>query len=154
MNVCQFLREKNISHEVLTHRRTFDAQRLAEAVNETGHHVAKTVLLCCNEDFLLAVLPATHEVDMAGARVLLRSDNVRLATEREVAESFPDCEAGAVPPFGSQYGMTTLVDDLLYESEYVVFESNTHDEAVRMRFGEYVELEKPVMIALSQPQTC
>ena len=111
--------------------------------------MAKTVLLKSDTDYLLAVVPATHTIDLADARVLLRSDYLELASEEELAKRFPDCETGAVPPFGSQYGMTTLVDSSLAEAEEIVFEGNTHNEAVRMRFGDYFELEKPVVTQLS-----
>ena len=128
------------------------AQRLAQAVSESGYHVAKTVLLKSYTDYLLAVVPATRTIDLADAQAMLRSDYLELASEEELAQRFPDCETGAALPFGSQYGMTTLVDQSLAEAEEIVFEGNTHDEAVRMRFGDYFELEKPVVTQLCYPE--
>ena len=154
MNVHDFLHRQDVGYEILHHTPTYDAQRLAQAVSESGYHVAKTVLLKSDADYLLAVVPATHTIDLADARLRLRSDYLALASEEELAERFPDCEMGAVPPFGSQYGMTTLVDESLSRAEDMVFEGNTHDEAVRMRFADYFELEKPVVTHLSHPEAC
>jgi len=154
MNVHEFLGQHQIEYETLPHRPTFDAQRLAQAVGETGYHVAKTVLVKSDADYLLAVVPAAHAVDLARARQLLKADYLELASEEEVSKRFPDCEAGAIPPFGSQYGMTTLLDEALCGTEQIVFEGNTHDEAVRMRMADYVELEKPVVTHLSHPEAC
>jgi len=154
MNVHEFLRRHKVDYELLYHTPTYDAQRLAQAVAESGYHVAKTVLLKSDADYLLALVPATHTIDLADARLLLRADYLELASEEELAKRFPDCETGAIPPFGSHYGITTLVDESLSESEEIVFEGNTHDEAIRMRFDDYFELEKPVVTHLSHPETC
>lgn len=152
MNIHNFLDQKKVAYETIQHRPTFDAQRLAEAVNESGRHVAKTVLLRSAKDYLLAVLPATHTIDLPGTRALLRTDDVALASEPEINEKFPDCETGAIPPFGSQYALTTLVDESLADAGQIVFEGNTHEEAIRMRFDDFFELEKPVVTQLSYPE--
>jgi len=154
MNVHEFLHQHKVNYEILHHAPTYDAQRLAQAVAESGHHVAKTVLLKSDADYLLAVVPATHTVDLADARLLLRAEYLKLASEEEIAQRFSDCDPGAIPPFGSHYDMTTLVDESLSESEEIVFEGNTHDEAIRMRFADYFALEKPVVTHLSYSEKC
>lgn len=150
MKVREVLNQSQVEYETLTHPRTCDAARLAEAVDESGHHVAKTVLLKTEQGYLLAVLPATHVVDLPGIQQILRT-KLELASESELVERFPDCETGAVPPFGSWYGMSTVVDESLADHECFVFESNTHSEAIRIRFEDYFELEKPVITSLSYP---
>ncbi len=154
MNVHEFLHQHKVEYQILHHAPTYDAQRLAQAVEETGYRVAKTVLLKSDADYLLAVVPATHVIDLADVQQLLRADSLELASEEELAKRFPDCETGAVPPFGSLYGVTTLVDESLSESEEIVFEGNTHDEAIRMRFVDYFELEKPVITRLGHTEPC
>ena len=98
---------------------------------------------------MLAVLQATHHVDLDAVRDLLGVASVDLATERELSAKFPDCELGALPPFGSQYGMRTLVDSSLAGDEEIVFEGNTHEEAVRLRFDDYVRLEHPMVASFT-----
>jgi len=148
MNLKVFLDENRVPYETITHQPAFDAQRLAQAVDEPGDHVAKTVLLKSGPDYLVAVLPATRSVDLAAMQQMLRTD-IHMATEPEVETHFPDCEAGVVPPFGSRFGMTTFVDEQLSENETIVFEANSHNEAIRMRYADYFELEKPVVTRLT-----
>ncbi|MBN2292218.1 MAG: YbaK/EbsC family protein [Pirellulales bacterium] len=152
MDIQEFLNKQKIEYEMIYHKPTYDSQRLAQAVAETGYHVAKTVLLKSDADYILAVVPATNTIDLADVGVMFRSNVLVLATEEEADELFPDCEAGVIPPFGSQYGLTTLLDEALSEVDEIVFEGNTHDEAVRMNYADYFELEKPVVTRLSHPE--
>ena len=145
MNVQQFLNERHVAFDVLAHRATYDAQRMAQAVDVPGREVAKTVLLRCpgGHDYAVAVLPATRRIDFTRAAKALGGEMVELATEIEISRHCPDCEIGALPPFGSQYGMKTIVDKSLAEDEEIVFEGNTHEEAIRMKYTDFCRLEKP-----------
>ncbi len=150
MNVREFLNDREVRFESIQHPPAFEAQRLAEAVDVTGHDVAKTVLVEASGECVLLVVPASHQVDFELARSALRSRDVELAGEGRLADQFPDCELGAVPPFGSRYGMPTVVDAALAEGETIVFEGNRHDEAIRMKVADYLELEKPAVTRLSR----
>jgi Ala-tRNA(Pro) deacylase len=112
-----------------------------------GRDVAKTVLLRANlnggRQFVVAVLPATKQIDFDRAAQLIHGGKLQLATEVEIGEHCPDCEFGVLPPFGSRYGMKTIVDSSLAEDEEIWFEGNTHNEAVRMKFDDFQQLEKP-----------
>lgn len=143
MNVTELLRQKDVGFKFIPHCNTYDAQRLAQSVHVTGRCVAKTVLLRVGTRFVVAVLPATTRVDLAKASELLDVDRVELATEAEIARHCPDCEVGALPPFGSYYGMRTIVDESLQKGEHIVFEGNTHHEAFRLRFVHFLRLERP-----------
>ncbi|MGI9427825.1 MAG: aminoacyl-tRNA deacylase [Bythopirellula sp.] len=144
MNLQNYLAEKNVNYEVLSHDTTYDAQRMSHAVHMSGHHVAKTVLLKTPAGFAVAVLPAAKVVDLQLAGKALGVSAVELATEHELAQHCSDCELGALPPFGSQYQMQTLVDERLAEDEQIVFEGNNHNESIKMKFGDYSNLERPV----------
>jgi Ala-tRNA(Pro) deacylase len=91
----------------------------------------------------MAVLPATRHINFDKAKAAFQSGPVLLAAEAEFARLFPDCERGALPPFGSKYGLTTVVDEWLTRDVEIVFEGNTHHEAIRMRFDDYAALEHP-----------
>lgn len=143
MNVKQFLQDRGVQYEDIPHYPTYQAQRLAEAVAVSGYEVAKTVLLRVDGQFMLAVLPAPKMVDLEQARRSLKARHVELASEEEFKRVFPDCEIGAIPPFGSQYGLKTIVDQSLSDDETIIFEGNTHDEAFRIRFADYCRLENP-----------
>jgi Ala-tRNA(Pro) deacylase len=143
MNLQEYLGRHHVPFEVLHHRPTYEAQRMAHAVHTSGYLVAKTVLLRVDggQQFVVAVLPATHRVEMQRVREVLACGHVQLASEEEVAKRCPDCERGALPPFGSLYGMRTLVDRALVEDEQIVFEGNTHDEAICMTLTDFQRIE-------------
>ena len=149
MKVEELLRQNGVWFEAIPHRTTFTAQRTAEAVHVTGDEVAKTVVLKADDRYVLAVLQATRNVDLERARTALGVKATRLATERELATLFPDCELGALPPFGSRYGLTTLVDEPLTHDAQVVIEGNSHDMAIRMNYADFARLERPRVAAFS-----
>lgn len=147
MTIAQYLEDRHCQFERVPHSPTYSAQRLAHELHVPGREVAKSVLLRANGGygFVVAVLPANKQVDLAKASELLGGSKIQLATEMEISAHCPDCDFGVLPPFGSQYGMTTIVDSSLAEDEEIVFEANTYDEAIRMRFDEYRKLENPLV---------
>ena len=150
MNIQEFLGRRQVAFEVLRHPQTFDAQHLAQSVHVSGHHVAKTVMLRTDKaNYVVAVLPATHHIDFDKARDALQAKTVELATELEVAQRCPDCEVGALPPFGSQYDMQTLVDLPLTTDDSILFEGTNHTEAIRMKCQDFLDVERPLVAAIS-----
>ena len=150
MNIQEFLGRAQVHFEVLQHPQTFDVQHLAQSVHVSGHHVAKTVMLRTdNANYIVAVLPATHHIDFVKARAVLQATTVELASELEVAQRCPDCEVGALPPFGSQYDMQTVVDSPLTTGDAILFEGTNHTEAIRMRCSDFLDVERPLVAAIS-----
>ena len=145
MNIAKMLQEKKVDFELIPHRETYEAQRMAQELHVSGRAVAKTVLLHVRNraNYVVAVLPAHKAVDLESAAQSLGGDPVELATERELAEQCPDCEMGVLPPFGSQYGMPTMADESLCQDEHIFFEGNTHHESIRMKFEDFVRIEQP-----------
>ena len=145
MNIETFLKERRCEFERIPHHPTYSAQRLAQELHVPGQEVAKTVLLRCNKGckLIVAVLPANKSIDLAAASKLLGGRKLQLATEMEIAEHCTDCEFGVLPPFGSRYGMRTIVDSSLADDEEIVFAANSHEEAIRMKFEEFLKVEDP-----------
>ena len=152
MIVQQFLDKHHAAYDVLMHPAAYDAQRMARSVHVAGVRVAKTVLLKADKGFkyVMAVLPATHHVDLALVKQAIGAGELELASEDEVAAHCVDCEVGAMPPFGSQMHIETLVDECLAREEVIVFEGNTHVEAIRMKYRDYYELEHPLVVQISR----
>jgi Ala-tRNA(Pro) deacylase len=150
MRIAKLLAEQQVSFEVLPHAPAFTAQKLAKSLHVPGRQVAKCVLLRSSTDFILAVLPATHHVDTDRLARYLGSA-VRLATDQEISALFPDCEWGVVPPFGTLYGVRTLLDDALAPNDLIIFEDQTHVEAIRLPCREFERLEKPLRLPFSRP---
>ena len=150
MRVMQFLSEQHIAYEPLVYPPAYTAQKRAKHLHMPGRQVAKTVLLVAPEGYLLAILPATQHVDTALLAGKLGGP-VRLATDEEIGEAFPDCEWGVVAPFGTLYGLPTILDDSLSSESWIVFEANTHAEAVRMLVRDFEGLEKPQRLGFARP---
>lgn len=142
MCVGDYLTEQRIDFERLLHPVAFSAQKRAKYLRLSGDLVAKSVLLCGPQGYLLAVLPATHRVDTQAVSAYAGGP-VRLAKDNEIAEVFPDCEWGVVPPFGARYGLTTLLDDSIAPESRIVLETNSQFEAVRMLCRDYERVERP-----------
>lgn len=153
MNVQQFLDKHHAAYDVLMHPAAFDAQRIAQSVHVPGERMAKTVLLKADKGFkyVMAVLPATHQVDLERVKHVIGAGEIELASEVDVAAHCVDCEVGAMPPFGSQMCIETLVDECLAHEVEIVFEGNSHSEAIRMKYRDYYELEHPLVAQISQP---
>jgi Ala-tRNA(Pro) deacylase len=147
MNIITFLESNHCPFECFPHEPTFSAERLAQAIKVRDSEVAKTVLLRVGDGcrYAVAVLPASKKLDLKAASALLGGAPVHLATEFEIAERCPECDFGVLPPFGSRYGMQTIVDTSLVEDEDIFFDAQTHCEAIRMTFDDYRELEEPLI---------
>lgn len=147
MDIITFLESNHCPFECFPHEPTFSAERLAQAIKVRGSEVAKTVLLRVGAGgkYVVAVLPASKRLDLKSASAALGGVPVHLATEFDISERCPECEFGVLPPFGSRYGMQTIVDSSLAEDEDIFFDAQTHCEAIRMAFGDYRELEEPVI---------
>lgn len=153
MQVSRFLNDRGIDFQVVEHPAAYDAQHVAQALHTPGREVAKTVLLRADGGYVyvVAVLPATRRIDLDKAAMVLGGGKLELASESEIAHHCPDCEPGVLPPFGSQYGMQTMVDKTLCEDDEIVFEGNSHHEAIRMKFSDFKRLEEPLVAAFACP---
>jgi Ala-tRNA(Pro) deacylase len=147
MQVKEYLSKKHVDFDVIEHLPVYDAGRLAQAVHVPGREVAKTVLLksTMGDEFIVAVLPATHSIDFARLQADLGGASYKLASEADIARHCPDCELGVLPPFGGGYGMNVIVDTSLTQDEYIVFEGNTHQEAIRMSYRDFASLAHPLV---------
>ena len=151
MKVQDYLREQHVPFEVLTHPATYDSQHMAHELHVSGHDVAKTVLLRLggSSKYAVAVLPASKKLDLNKAGAALGDSTAELASEIEMHEQCPECEIGALPPFGSCYGMVTLADQAFSDHEEIVFEGDTHEEALRMKYLDFCRLEEPVIAEIA-----
>lgn len=149
MHIEQYLTNKNVWFEMILHRPAFTAQAAVRAMHISPTEAAKGVLIKA-DGFALAVVPAYSHVDLVAVRKVLDADDAMLVHESELIRHFPDCEPGAVPPFGSLYGLPTIVDESLAEQAEIVFCGNRHREAIRMQFHDYRELERPKIAAIAR----
>jgi Ala-tRNA(Pro) deacylase len=150
MRVPQYLSEQHVPFETLVHAPAFTAQKRAHRLHVPGKLLAKCVLLTHPRGHLLAVLPATHQVDLTTVSLWL-DQPMRLAREDEIADNFPGCEWGVLTPFGTLYGIPTILDDAFEPDAQIVFESECHTLTIRMRCRDYERLEKPLRFHFARP---
>jgi Ala-tRNA(Pro) deacylase len=127
----EYLRVKGVEFDLVTHPHTAASWETAHAARLRGSFVGKAVVLADEHGYLMAVVPATHHIQLAWLDRLLQR-KLGLVTEDDLASLFPDCEVGAVPPFGPAYGVRTVVDEALFELPEVYLEAGDHESLVRM----------------------
>lgn len=145
MRIAEYLQDQQVDFEKLLHPPAYSAQKRAKYLGVSGKQIAKAVLLRGPGGFFLAVLPGPKQVD-TGALAAALDGPVAIATEEEIAQVFRDCEWGVVSPFGTLYGLRTVVDASLRPEDWLIFESNSHAEAVKVRCKDYERLERPLRL--------
>ena len=147
MSVSQRLRDyldsQHVKYEWLHHALAFPAQEVAHTLHVAGKHFAKAVVLQADGRALMAVLPASHRLNLRELKAEIAAKQVEMLPEDELTKLCPDCELGAFPPFGGLYGVDTLVDRSLAQSEEIVFNAGSHTDAVRMKYADYANVAKP-----------
>lgn len=139
----QLLHEQCIGFETIHHARTATAHDTAHSAQIPEHELAKTVMVKLDGRMAMAVLSAAQRLDLGALRQATGASLVELALESEFAPLFPDCEAGAMPPFGNLYGLDVYVDDSLSEDEEIVFNAGSHTELIRIPFALFEQLVHP-----------
>lgn len=137
--VVDALDRASIGYELITHPRTTTARAEARVLELDPREIAKTLVLTTPTGFVRAVLPASERLDVAKARSILDTEDVRLASEQTIAGAYPDFELGAVPPV-ARGGDRVLVDRRVCERDTVVFEAGTHETSIRLRTADLVAL--------------
>jgi len=148
--IREYLDSQNISHEWLSHPEAFTAQEVAHSLHVSGKRLAKTVVLDAEGRLVMAVLPASHRLNLPELKAVLEVKRLEMLPESELTRLFPDCELGAIPPFGNLYGIEVWVDRAVAEAEEIVFTAGTHVDAVRMKYSDYADLAKPHVSRFSE----
>lgn len=139
----EFLDQNQVKYVTITHSPAYTAQEVAASAHVPGRDLAKTVIIKVGDQFAMAVLPANRKVVLQDLVELTGDKEVRFATEEEFASRFPDCEVGAMPPFGNLYGMDVYVSPALAASEHIAFNAGSHTEVIRMAYEDFARLVRP-----------
>lgn len=138
-----YLKKNHITYKTVPHPEFYTAQEIAAAMHVPGKELAKVVMIKAKERFIMTVVPASWRIDFSKLKNVLNEKDLRLANEEEFKVLFPDCEAGAEPPFGNLYNVDTYVDKSLTEDEEIFFNAGNHYESVGMAYRDYANLVKP-----------
>ena len=147
----EYLDKMHVRYSHSIHPRAETARETADAERMPAHEFAKTVVYFSDRGFGIAVIAADQFVDLVKVCRFLGHSYIRLANEAELTKLFPDCELGAMPPFGDSYNLPVLVDAGI-AGEFIAFTLGTHRDIVRMSFADFRRLAKPQVapIAVSQ----
>ena len=148
--IKEFLDEHNIKYTIIKHSSAFTAQEIAASAHISGKELAKTVMIKFDGKMAMAVLPASYKISFDDLKEVLGVEKVRLAYEQEFMDKFPDCEVGAMPPFGNLYGMEVYVAESLADDEEIAFNACSHTELIRMNYKDFEELVKPKRMKFSE----
>ncbi len=143
--------ELGVQYRVTPHHLAYTAQEVAMTEHISGYDVAKVVIVIADQSPVMTVLPAPHRVDLEKVRHILGAKTARLATEKEFEELFPDCEVGAMPPFGNLYGIPVCVDRSLAFDPEITFNAGTHRETMTMAYADFERLARPRVVDISIP---
>ena len=144
----EFLDANGVKYISIPHRPAYTAMEIAESAHVGGQEMAKTVIVDLDGRLAMAVLPATKHVSLERLGKSVGAQTVSIAKEGEFRFDFPDCEVGAMPPFGNLFNMEVLVDPRLAEDEEIAFNAGNHTEVLRMAYKDFERLVHPKTVAM------
>ncbi len=139
----EFLDSHKIKYVTITHSTAYTAQEIASLAHIRGDEFAKTVIVRIDGEMVMAVLPASYHVDLALLKAAAKGKKITLASETDFRDKFPECEVGAMPPFGKLYGMPVFVDESLTRDKEIAFNAGTHHELIRLSYDDFAKLVQP-----------
>ncbi len=145
----QFLDKEGVKYVSIVHSPAYTAQEVAASAHITGRELAKTVIVQLDGQMAMAVLPANRKIVLQDLREVTGSDQVKFASEEEFKQQFPDCETGAMPPFGNLYGMEVYAAESLAASPEIAFNAGSHTEVIKMAYKDFERLVHPKVVSFT-----
>jgi Ala-tRNA(Pro) deacylase len=147
-----YLKRNGIRYSHSTHEPAFTARDVAAADRMPARRLVKTVVYSGDIGYGMLLLPADYVVNFDEVRRLLGLTEIRLATEPELAALFPDCEVGAMPPFGNLFNLPVLVDEDIATAEFFAFSAGTHRDVIRMSGADFHNLVNPLVASFAEKE--
>ncbi len=147
--LVEFLDSSGIKYLKISHSPAYTAQEIAASAHIPGRELAKTVMVKVDGEMAMAVLPASYRVDFKLMKKASGAKKVDLAGEEEFKEHFPECEVGAMPPFGNLYDMDVYVAESLAEGEEIAFNAGSHTELIKLAYADFEKLVQPKVLSFS-----
>ncbi len=147
--VKEFLDQHFVCYETIPHITDFTASETAEHTHTPGRAFAKAVMVSLDGTPAMVVLPSHHVLDLADLRRALLARDIKLCGEKQIRSLFPDCDLGAIPPFGNLYGMEVYLSPSLRRCKKITFNAGSHEMVIRMSYVDYRELVRGLEINIS-----
>ena len=144
-----FLDSHHVKYKTISHSPEYTAQEIAASAHIPGRELAKTVIVKVDGEFAMAVLPASMHVSLSSLKNAAGVGTTELASEDEFESLFPDCELGAMPPFGNLYDMPVFLAEQLAEDDEITFNAGSHTELVQLAYSDFDRLVQPKVVALN-----
>jgi Ala-tRNA(Pro) deacylase len=145
----EFLDTNHVKYVSIIHSKAYTAQEVAASAHIPGKALAKVVIVELDGEMAMAVLPANRKIVLQDLRGITGSDQVRFVAEEKFKDRFPDCEIGAMPPFGNLYGMAVYAAESLAENEEIAFNAGSHEEIIKLSFRDFERLVEPRVVAFT-----
>jgi len=145
----EFLDSHKVKYVTMTHSTAYTALEIASLAHVRGGEFAKTVIAKIDGAMVMAVLPASFHVDLSLLKAAAKGKKIALANETDFRDRFPECETGAMPPFGQLYGMPVFVDESLTRDKEIAFNAGTHHELIRLSYEDFARLVQPKVAQFS-----
>ena len=144
--LSEFLDSNDVKYVTIRHSPAYTAHEVAASAHIPGKEMAKTVIVDLDGRMAMAVLPASSRLDLDHLKAAASAQQVAISDERKFQGLFPDCEVGAMPPFGNLYGMEVFVLEDLTEDEEIAFNAGTHTELIRLKYRDFANLVHPTIV--------
>ncbi|MBW2630852.1 MAG: YbaK/EbsC family protein [Deltaproteobacteria bacterium] len=144
-----FLDKHRVKYVVITHSRAYTSQEIAMSALMPGKELAKTVMIKFDGRMVMAILPSSYKVDLDLLREATGAGKIELASENEFQDMFPECEIGAMPPFGNLYEMDVFVEESLTGNKTIAFNAGSHTELIKLAYKDFTKLVEPTVIKFS-----
>lgn len=144
-----FLDDAGVNYTTIPHRLSYTARETAAVSRTPPIELAKTVIVKIDGEMAMAVLAASRHVDLSLLKSFTGAQHVSFAKESDFKSRFPDCEIGAMPPFGNLFGMRVYVDEGLMKDKEIAFNAGSHMELVRVSSSDFARLVKPTIVSFA-----
>jgi len=141
----KYFRDNGVKFKAMAHPTAYTAQEVAAAQEVKGEQVAKVVMVLADAKAVMLVMPASYRIDFPKLKSVLKAKEARLAKEEEFSGLFPDCDTGAMPPFGNIYDVPVYVDRSLTEDPEIVFQAGSHRDTMKIAYKDYARLVNPTV---------
>lgn len=146
--LLEHLKTNHVKFLNINHSPAFTAQEVAAAAHVSGKQFAKTIIVKMGGQLVMVVLPAHDHINFADLKAITGQTDIDLATESEFKSRFPECEVGAMPPFGNLYDMPVYVSSHLTGYDQIIFNAGSHSELLQIAYSDFERLVKPKVIAV------
>ena len=145
----QLLENNHIRYVSIIHSTAYTAAAIAAMTHTPGKEIAKAVMVILDDALAMVVVPGSKHVDIRALKAAVGAKEAVVAHEHQFAHVFPDCEVGAMPPFGNLYDLPVYVDETLTEDKEIAFNAGSHRELIKMTYADYAKLVQPQTIRVA-----